>query len=137
VTYSIEAAPPAAYNGREEVEQKTLDAQELARRAVEVASDKQASDIVLLDLRHLPAFTEYFVICTVEVEPQAEALAEDLERTLAHQGAHAVHREGSPDSGWVLLDFGGLVVHIFAPPEREYYSLDKLWEQATPLVKVQ
>ncbi len=126
-----------AYNDGEEVEQKKLDAQELARRAVEVASDKQGADIVLLDLRHLAAFTQFFVICTVEAERQGEAIAEELERTLEREGAPLVHREGSSDSGWVLLDFGDVVAHIFAPPEREYYSLDRLWEKATPLVRIQ
>ncbi|MBI4307570.1 MAG: ribosome silencing factor [Chloroflexi bacterium] len=108
-----------------------------ARAAVEAASEKQASDIILLDLREACDFTDYFVICTAESAPQIEAIAEDVEKALHDAGATLHHREGASDSGWVLLDFSDIVVHIFSPAEREYYQLDRVWSAGKPLVRIQ
>lgn len=108
-----------------------------ARSVVEVAAEKQASDILLLDLRALGAFTDYFVILSAETSRQITTLAEEIERALGALGEPLLRREGTPESGWVLLDFGGFVVHVFAPAERAYYQLERLWARAHPLVRVQ
>jgi len=113
-----------------------LETLELARRIVEVASDKQAADIVLLNIREVCSFADYFVICTGESGRQIEAIREAIDKTLKQEGILPHHSEGPANSGWVLLDFGGVIVHIFAPFEREYYQLDQLWEKAHLLVKV-
>lgn len=104
---------------------------------MELASDKLAADIVLLDLRGIPAFTDFFVIMTAEANRQIEAIAEDMAKSLKQMGLPMHHREGQPDSGWVLLDFGGLVVHIFGEAQRELYDLERIWERAVPLLRVQ
>jgi ribosome-associated protein len=109
----------------------------MARKAVEVAADKQADDIVMLDIRGMSNFADYFVICSGETERQIETLRHEIDQALAKEGATLRHLEGSSDSGWVLLDFGDLIVHIFAPPERRYYQLEKLWGEAVPLVRIQ
>ena len=103
-----------------------LEAIEVARKAVDAASDKQASDIVLLDARTVCSFADYFVICTGGTERQIRAIHEEVEYTLKQQGVSPLHEEGTEDSGWLLLDYGDVIVHIFATKEREYYQLDKL-----------
>ncbi|MBI4188879.1 MAG: ribosome silencing factor [Chloroflexi bacterium] len=108
-----------------------------AHRIVEAASDKQASDIVLLDARGVCSFTDFFVICSGESDRQIKTIYEEVEQALKKEGILAYHREGTPESGWMLLDFGDIVVHIFTLSEREYYQLDQLWNQAIPIVRIQ
>ena len=91
----------------------------------------------MLDIRGISNFADYFVICSGETERQIEALRDEIDQALAKEGAHLRHLEGSSDSGWVLLDFGDLIVHIFAPRERQYYQLEKLWGKAVPVVRIQ
>ena len=110
---------------------------QLARQMVDIASDKQASDIVLLDLRDLAAFAEFFVVLNGESPPQLKAIADGIDDAMGKQGVRLHHREGSPDSGWVLLDFGDIVVHIFDPERREFYALDRVWRLAPALLRVQ
>ena len=93
-------------------------------------SDKQASDIVLLDTREVCSFTDYFIICTGESTRQVKAIADTVSESLKKENIHPLHAEGTPDSGWVLLDYGDVVVHVFGSFERDYYQLDKLWEKA-------
>ena len=114
-----------------------LEALEVAHKAVEAASDKQASDIVLLDVRGVCSFADYFVICTGEVERQIKAIYEEVDHALKKEGILPHRREGALNSGWLLLDFGDVIVHIFASFEREYYQFDELWSTAAPLVRVQ
>jgi ribosome-associated protein len=102
-----------------------------------VASDKQATDIVLLDVQGLCSFADYFVICSGESERQLKAIYEEVGQALKKEGVLPLHYEGNIDSGWLLLDFGSVMVHIFAPPERGYYRLDELWERAKPVVRIQ
>jgi ribosome-associated protein len=119
------------------VEVSDLEPGELAKKAVEVASDKQALDIILLDIRGLSGFADYFVICSGETERQIRAISEGIDEVLGKEGASLHRREGTTDSGWILLDFGDVIVHVFAPRERQYYQLDKLWSKATPVVRIQ
>ena len=104
---------------------------------VEAASDKQALDIILLDVREICSFASYFVICSGESERQMKTIYDEVEHVLKKEGLLPHHREGTLDSGWLLFDFGDVVVHIFAPFEREYYQLDELWSQAVPVVRIQ
>jgi len=110
---------------------------EEAKLAVEAASDKLASDIVLLDTRNICGFADYFVICTAESSKQIQAVGEEIESRLKKAGANILHSEGGMSSGWVLLDYGAVIIHIFSPEERQLYSLDKLWEQANMVVHIQ
>lgn len=114
-----------------------LEAVEVARRAVEAASDKQATDIVLLDVRKICSFADYFVICSGESERQIRAIHEEVDQVLKKAGASPHHSEGTPDSGWVLMDFGDVIIHIFSTFERDYYQLEKLWNEAFPVVRIQ
>jgi ribosome-associated protein len=108
-----------------------------ARRAVELASDKKASDIVLLEVGDLTTVADYFVICSGSSERQLGAVADGVTEGLKADGLRLVGREGGPGSHWLLLDFGAVIVHIMAPPERDYYQLERLWSQAPLLLRVQ
>lgn len=114
-----------------------MEAIELARSAVEAASDKQASDIVLLDARDVCGFADYFVICSGDNERQIRAIYDEIEQNLKKAGALPRHREGTMDSGWLLLDYGDVIVHVFSALEREYYQLDELWCEAKPVLRIQ
>ena len=109
----------------------------MARKVVEAASSKQASDIVLLDAREVCSFADYFVICSGESNRQIQAIRDEVGHTLKRDGILPHHYEGTIDSGWLLLDFSDVIVHIFAPFEREYYQLDELWSGALPVVRIQ
>ncbi|HEX6290875.1 MAG TPA: ribosome silencing factor [Herpetosiphonaceae bacterium] len=102
-----------------------------------VAEDKQAHDIVMLDLRGLTTIADYFVLCTAESERQIRAVIEALDEALVKGGAHNPKIEGSAETGWVLLDFSDVIVHVFSPEQREFYRLERLWKQAQPVVVVQ
>lgn len=104
---------------------------------VETSSDKQASNIVMLDTSAVSDFADYFVICSGDTTRQIEAIRDEIEYVLKREGILPHHYEGTLDSGWLLLDYGDVIVHIFTTPEREYYQLDKLWSQASTLVRIQ
>ena len=104
---------------------------------VEVAGDKQAGDIVLLDARDVCSFTDYFVICAGDSERQVRTIYDEIEHSLKREGVLPHHHEGTLDSGWLLLDYGDVIVHIFGAPEREYYQLDELWREAKPVLRIQ
>jgi ribosome-associated protein len=109
----------------------------MARHAVEVAEDKQAQDIVMLDLRNLTTIADYFVICTAENERQLRTVVNSIDDALVKSGARNPRIEGSFETGWVLLDFSDVVIHVFAPEQRDYYRLERLWKDAPPVVVVQ
>lgn len=109
----------------------------MARKAVEVASDKQARDIGLLDTRGVCSFADYFVMCSGETGRQIDAIYDEIVQSLKKEGILPHHREGTVDSGWLLLDYGDVIVHIFTPAERDYYQLDQLWNQANLVVRIQ
>ena len=104
---------------------------------VAAAGDKQANDIVLLDTREICSFADYFVMCSSDSDRQVQAIYEEVEHVLKKEGVLPRHCEGTVDSGWLLLDYGDVIVHIFAPFEREYYQLDELWSQASTVVRIQ
>ena len=116
---------------------KTLTGLDRARAATEAASDKQASDIILLDLRPTCDFTDYFVICSADSGPQVEAIADGVEQAMSDTGARLHHKEGASDSGWMLLDFSDVVVHVFSPEARRLYQLDKVWTEAKTILRIQ
>jgi ribosome-associated protein len=100
------------------------------RAAIRAAQEKQAADVILLDLEGLGAFTDYFVICTGFSSPQLEAICDEIEEQLERIGPRRMHREGNAGSDWMLLDFGGLIVHVFTERARHFYDLERLWRAA-------
>ena len=94
-------------------------------------------DILLLDIRELCSFADYFVICSGESSRQINSICDEIIHSLKREGILIHHREGSVDSGWLLLDYRDVIIHIFTPGQREYYQLDKLWNQAKPVIRIQ
>jgi len=92
---------------------------------------------MLLDVRGVCSFADYFVMCSGDSERQIKTIYDEVGHALKKEGILPHHHEGTVDSGWLLLDFGNVIVHIFASLEREYYQLDKLWSQAIPIIRIQ
>ena len=111
--------------------------EELARAALEEASANLGSDVVLLDTQNVSDFTDYFVIASGETERHIEMMADRIERKLRGLGMRHNSREGSGAGGWLLIDFPGLIVHIFNRETREYYDLEGLWSEANEVVRLQ
>ncbi len=103
---------------------------ESVRSAVEAAREKHGQDIVVLDLRGLGAFTDYFLICSAGGARQIGAIQDAIEDALARRHIRAAHREGGKSEEWVLLDYGHFVAHIFSARARLYYDLERLWRDA-------
>lgn len=114
-----------------------LDPAELARIIVDVAADKKAADIALLDIRNLSVIADYFVICTGANPRQIGAIVSAIDDELSELRVPIRGREGGAGSGWVLLDLGDVIVHIFGPMEREFYRLERLWSEAPTVVFLQ
>ncbi len=98
--------------------------------AIEAAQDKKAGAITLLDLTGLGAFTDYFLLLTGYSTPQVEAISDAVEQALKTRGLRPQHREGRSGAEWLLLDYGGFIVHIFTERLRLFYDLERLWRVA-------
>ena len=103
---------------------------------MDLAVGKLGEDVLLLDLKDTPMIADYFVICSGASERQIEAIQEELLTRLREAGVRALHTEGKAESGWVLVDYGSVVAHIFTPATRRHYSLELLWKDAKTLVRV-
>jgi ribosome-associated protein len=110
---------------------------DLARRIVELAEDKKAADIVLLDLGDLTTLADAFVICSGGSERQISAIADGIVEGLRDERVKPIGREGTSESHWVLVDYGSVIVHVFTPPERDYYQLERHWSAARVVLRVQ
>ncbi len=109
----------------------------MARRAVELASDKQAEEVVLLDVRQACSFTDYIVVCSGDSDRQVDAIHREMLNSLKKDSAIPYHSEGDAESGWILLDYAGVVVHIFSRELRGFYSLENVYEKAVRLLTIQ
>ncbi len=114
-----------------------LDDLEFSRTLVEALEAKKAEDIVLLDVRGHCMFADYFIISSGTSDRMLSALAEgvrEIERATRHYGGKI---EGRAEGGWILVDFGSVIVHLFSPERREYYALEELWQEAKVVLRVQ
>ncbi len=91
----------------------------------------------MLDIHELSVIADFFVICTGANSRQIAAIADAIDEMLSKEGVRVLHREGKPESGWVLLDFGDVICHVFGPVEREFYRLERLWSAAPRLLYVE
>lgn len=106
---------------------------EIAAAAARAAADKQAEDVVVLDVHDLIVITDLFVICTGTSDRHVKTVVEEVEKALRGLGQKPVRREGEQEARWVLLDYVDVVVHVFAEEERDYYDLERLWRDAPRL----
>ncbi len=130
----VRATPPAPALTAAPAERSSLD---LARRIVELAEDKKAADIVLLDLAGLTTVADYFVIASGGSDRQLDAIADGIIAGLRDEKVKPFGREGTAASHWVLVDYGGVIVHVFTPPERDFYQLERHWSEAKTVLRVQ
>jgi ribosome-associated protein len=107
-----------------------LNPRQLALQAAALAASKKADDIVLMDLRRVTNFADYFVLCTAASDVQMRAVADAVLDGLAKLQQRVWHSEGYGSRSWILLDYVAIVVHIFLPETRAYYALEKLWGDA-------
>jgi ribosome-associated protein len=108
---------------------------DLTSKIVESAQEANATDIVVLDLRGLTILADYFVIASGRSTIQVKSIAERIEDQLLEQGEKPLRREGFNEGRWIILDYSGVMVHIFRQEEREFYQLERLWGDA-PLLNV-
>ena len=99
-------------------------------KAVRAALDKKAADVVVLDLRHTSAFTDFFVLCSGTSQRQVKAIADAVEEALRAAKVRPAHVEGYDRADWVLMDFFTFIVHVFTPQTRAFYALERLWGDA-------
>lgn len=110
---------------------------ELAREIVDVIADKQGEDVLLLDIHEITVLADYFVLGSANSKRQTQAIVNGIvERTKEEFDAKPLRVEGDADSGWVLMDYGAVVVHLFAPEARSYYDLEGFWEDAKVVVRI-
>jgi len=102
----------------------------IAKLAADAAEEKKAVNVVILNLRSLNFFAEYFVIAGGESDVQVRAIADNIDRILGKNGIRVHHVEGDKKSRWILLDCGDVVIHVFHQEERRFYSLERLWGDA-------
>lgn len=121
-----------------ESQQTSSKALEIAHTMVEALEEKKGEDILLLDLVDVCPFTDYFVICTGLSDRTIRSLADGVrEKVKAVHAIGARTLEGDADSGWVLLDYGDVVLHLFSPKLRRYYQLEDLWQAGQVLLRLQ
>jgi ribosome-associated protein len=97
---------------------------------LEAAIEKKAQDPVLLELKGITSFTDYFLLCSGKSDRQVQAIAQAIEESLKRKGIHPLGQEGTLGGKWVLMDYEDVVVHIFLEPVRKFYDLEGLWIDA-------
>jgi ribosome-associated protein len=117
---------PATHPGRD-----------LALRIAAVIADSPASNTIVLDIHRGSSFADFFVLCSGENERQLRAIVRDIAEGMSEQGVRPHRTEGSPLSGWTLLDFGDVIVHVLSAEQRAFYRLEELWADAQTLLTIQ
>jgi ribosome-associated protein len=116
---------------------KSIVLEDYARKIVDVASDNLGEEVLLLDTSKSSLFADYSVVVTGQTDRHLENLAQKIMRAMKKDGYRMHHREGTGKSGWILLDYFGINVHLFSEKSRSYYDLESLWSSAKEIVRVQ
>jgi ribosome-associated protein len=104
-----------------------------ARLGAQAALAKKADRLLVLDVQAISTIADYFVVCSGNSSTQLRTIADAVEASLKSEGFRVFHREGVPESGWLLLDYGDVVIHVFLPETRDFYALERLWGDAPEL----
>lgn len=115
---------------------KDLEAENLARAIVDIIVGKMGEDVLLMDIRPVSQIADYFVLCSGTSERQLQAIYQDVLDKTREWGVRPWHSEGLSGSGWILIDYGSVIVHIFLPQIRRYYNLEQLWKNARTVVRM-
>lgn len=112
-----------------------LTAERKAQRAARAAIEKKAIDLVVLDVQGLSSVADYFLVCSGRSTPHVKSISDAIRDELKDEGSRPLHAEGQAESGWLLLDYGDVLMHVFLEDTRAYYALERLWGDA-PLLPV-
>lgn len=104
---------------------------------MDIAVAKLASDTLLLDVREITLIADYFVICSGGSDRQVAAISSDIRDEMKKRGVLPMNVEGEAESGWVLMDYTDVIVHVFSPATREKYALEELWGQAKTVLRIE
>jgi ribosome-associated protein len=107
-----------------------LPAERKVRRAARAALDKRATDLVVLDVQGISSVTDYFLVCSGKSTTHMETITDAIRAELKSDGVRPLHAEGVAESGWILLDYGDVLMHVFLEETRMYYALERLWGDA-------
>ncbi|MDD5557947.1 MAG: ribosome silencing factor [bacterium] len=102
----------------------------LAMRCGRAAAGKKALDVLLMDMRGLSSITDYFVVCSGTSDRHVKAIADGVVEEVGARGRRCLHRDGPPEAGWTVIDFGEAIVHVFGEEARRYYGIERLWGDA-------
>jgi ribosome-associated protein len=105
-------------------------ARRTAQRAARAALDKKAADLTVLDVQRVSSVTDYFLVCSGKSTPHVRTIIDAIRMELKADGIRPLHAEGRPESGWVLLDYGDVLVHVDREYTGAYYALERLWGDA-------
>ena len=110
----------------------------MVKDILSIIEEKKGSDILVLDIQDISLLADYFILCTVDSGRQLNAIVESVIPEMKTRGMYSLSGvEGTSDSGWLLIDFGDIVIHLFTPQQRAFYALDKLWKEAKVVVHIQ
>ena len=107
-----------------------MNSKTFAKKISEIIFTKKGFNVLIIDLRNLASFTDFFVICSADSDVQVKAISDQLDQVLSEEGIRCWHKEGLKALSWVLMDYVDVVVHIFKKDAREFYKLEKLWGDA-------
>ena len=116
-----------------------MESREIANRITEIIVDRQGEGILILDLTEVTTFADYFVICTANSRRQLDALRSAIQEEMKQADVQrlAATAEGDPESGWVLIDYNSVIVHLFTQEMRDFYRLEELWGGARTIAHIQ
>jgi len=109
----------------------------MAHALIEVLEDKKAEKLVLLDIQNVSSFADYFIICNGTSDRMLQALADGVREFAKSEYGLVVSIEGEGRDGWLLVDLGDIVIHLFSPDQREHYKLEQFWERGKRLLNLQ
>ena len=133
----VPLTPESTTNGRPAPETAVVDGRDRALLLADIISDTPARDTVVLDIHELSPFADYFVITAGANERQLRAINRTIAERMAEVGIRPHRTEGAPNGGWIVLDFGDVLVHIFSEELRAFYRLEDLWAEAPTLLAIQ
>ena len=111
-----------------------MESKEIAGIVAELLNNKKAKDIVMIDIAEKSSFDDFFVNATAGSERQLGALADEVEDKLAELGIDLRNKEGRPDTGWILVDGGDVIVNLFTSAMRDKYTLEKIWSDCESII---
>ncbi len=114
-----------------------LDTLEIAHEIVSLLEEKKGEDIILLDIREFSDFADYFVICSGTSDRMLAALSDHVFEQMRSTRRLRGRKEGESQEGWILVDYGDVILHLFSPDRRDYYRLEDLWSKGKVLVRLQ